>query len=91
MRRALNVVHLDFLLTPRDVIGLCLPHVSQGVGRPERLEALAVVCEEAMSLLREHVASKRIMVLWHQANMTDLNVFCEKGSQGNVLMLKGDR
>ena len=78
MRRALNVAHPDFLLTPRDVIGLCLAHVSQGVGRPERLEASAVVCEEAMSLLREHVASKLIVVLRHQADTTDLNVFCER-------------
>ena len=88
---ALDVVHLDFIQNPRDVIGLCLPHVSQGMGRPERLEALAVVCGEAVSLLREHVASKRIVVLRHQADTTDLNVFCEKGSQGNVLMLKGER
>ena len=75
MRWALDGVHLDFLLTPRDVTGVCLPHVSQGVGRPERLEASAVVCGEAVSLLREHVASKRIMVLWYQADTTGLHLF----------------
>ncbi|XP_056218154.1 uncharacterized protein LOC130160019 isoform X2 [Falco biarmicus] len=63
----------------------------KGVGRPERLEASAVVCGEAVSLLRERVASKRIVVLWYQADTTDLNLFCEKGSQGNVLMLKRER
>ncbi|XP_056217815.1 uncharacterized protein LOC130159808 [Falco biarmicus] len=51
------------------------PGLLGGVGRLKRLEASAVVCEEAMSLLREHVASKRIVVLRHQADMTDLNVF----------------
>ena len=78
MRWALNVVHLDFLLTPRDVIGLCLPHISQGVGRPERLESSAVVCGEAVSLLREHVASKRVVVLRYRADTTGLHLFVKR-------------
>ncbi|XP_056194361.1 casein kinase I-like isoform X1 [Falco biarmicus] len=63
----------------------------KGVGRPERLEASAVLCGEAVSLLREHVASKRIVVLRYQADTTGLHLFCEEGSQGNVLLLKGER
>ncbi|XP_055563058.1 endoplasmic reticulum-Golgi intermediate compartment protein 3-like [Falco biarmicus] len=45
-----------------------------GVGRPERLEASAVVCGEAFSLLREHSASKHIVVLWYRADTSDLSV-----------------
>ncbi|XP_040461673.1 uncharacterized protein LOC121093447 [Falco naumanni] len=56
-----------------------------------RAGASAVVCGEAVSLLRERVAGKRIVVLRYQADSTGLNLLCEKGSAGNVLMLKGER
>ncbi|XP_040443171.1 translation initiation factor IF-2-like [Falco naumanni] len=60
-----------------------------GVGRPERLEASAVVCREAVSLLREQQAHRGASVpSWYHRPQS---FFYEKGSQGNVLVLKGGR
>lgn len=90
MHWALNVVSLASFWPPKILLVLAFLTFKRAWEGQRNWKPL-LFCAEKLSVL-EHVASKCMMVLRHQAETTDLlKLFCEKGSRGNVLTLKGDR